>query len=409
MKSELDALMQQRNLDAFIVATDEGYNAVRDYLTNGARITGGYVLKKQGEPAVLIVNGMEVEEAKASGLQVLNRGQMGYSDIVKAHKDNPTGLRAAWWRKMFETIGLNGGRVGVYGSGDLNVYLEVFRALEKELPAYEMVGETGKTLFDEAMVTKGADEIARIRAVAERTNEVAQLTWDYIAGHRADGEQVVDADGNPLTIGMVKRFIRRELVERELEDTGMIFAQGVDSAHPHSRGTEAQPLKLGQSIVFDLFPRELGGGYHHDMTRTWSIGYATEQVQTAYDTVMEAFDRAIELTKPGVAGNVPQEAVQDYFEGLGHATSRSKPGTTEGYVHSLGHGVGLNIHERPRMSHIVYDTLQTGSVITIEPGLYYPERGFGVRIEDMVYIDDEGALVTLTDFHKELVLPLHGE
>ncbi|MEL6151486.1 MAG: Xaa-Pro peptidase family protein [Chloroflexota bacterium] len=408
MKSDLDRLMQERNLDAFIVATDESYHAVRDYLTNGARVTGGYVLKKHGEPAVMIVAGMEVEEAKASGLTVYTREQLGYADLLEQYRKEPALLRANCWRTMFESIHLTGGRVGVYGSGELNVYYELFRIMEEQLPGYELVGEMGKTLFDEAMVTKDADEIARITSVAQRTSEVVRLTWDFIAAHRADGDTVVNADGNPLTIGDVKRFIRRELLDRDLEDTGMIFAQGRDGAFPHSRGTEGDPLQQGQAIVFDLFPREFGGGYHHDMTRTWSIGYATDEVKAIYNTVMEAFDRAIEQTRAGVEGKVPQEAVLDYFESLGHPTPRSHPGTGEGYVHSLGHGVGLNIHERPRMHHLFSDVLQKGSVVTIEPGLYYPEKGCGVRIEDMVYIDDSGAVVTLTDFHKELVIPLNG-
>lgn len=408
MKSDLDRLMQERNMDAFIVATDESYHAVRDYLTNGARVTGGYVLKKRGEPAVMIVAGMESEEAKASGLIVHTREQLGYADLLKEYRDNPVLRRVNWWRTMFESIGLEGGRVGVYGSGELNVYYELFRVMEEQLPAYELAGEMGKTLFDEAMVTKDADEIARITSVAQRTSEVIRLTWDYIASHRADGDTVVDASGKPLTIGDVKRFIRRELLDRDLEDTGMIFAQGRDGGFPHSRGTESEPLQQGKAIVFDLFPREFGGGYHHDMTRTWSVGYATDEVKAVYDTVMEAFDRAIEQTKVGVEGSVSQEAVLDYFESLGHPTPRSHPGTGEGYVHSLGHGVGLNIHERPRMHHLFSDVLEKGSVVTIEPGLYYPEKGYGVRIEDMVYINHEGAVVTLTDFHKELVIPLSG-
>jgi Xaa-Pro aminopeptidase len=103
-----------------------------------------------------------------------------------------------------------------------------------------------------------------------------------------------------------------------------------------------------------------------------------------------------------------QEQVQDYFESKGHPTTRSNPSTSVGYVHSLGHGVGLNIHERPSIGHLSKDTLQPGNVISIEPGLYYPERGFGVRIEDLCYVDASGALVSLTDFHKELVLPLRG-
>lgn len=408
MKSDIDLLMEKRNLDAFIVVSNEEYNAIRDYLTNGARVTGGYVLKKRNEPMVMIARGMEVEEAKTSGLQVLNQEQMGYAELIAKHKGEAKEFRAIWWRMMLEAIGVQTGRVGVYGSGDLNVYREVFRILDEQLDGYEIVGETGVTLFDEAMLTKDADEMKRIKSVAARTNAVMKFTWDFISSHRADGDDVVDADGTPLTIGDVKRFVRRELLDRELEDTGMIFAQGRDAGFPHSRGQENQTLKQGQSIIFDLFPRELGGGYHHDMTRTWSLGYATDKVQEAYQQVMEAFDRSVEMTKHGVTGNSIQQSVQDYFESLGHQTTRSHPGTGEGYVHSLGHGVGLKIHERPSMNHVYEDELRVGNVLTLEPGLYYPEKRFGVRIEDMVYIDEGGSVVTLTDFHKELVLPLQG-
>ncbi|MEO0564556.1 MAG: M24 family metallopeptidase, partial [Chloroflexota bacterium] len=280
MKSDLDRLMTDRNLDGFIVVTGHDYNAVRDYLTNGARVTGGHIVKRRGEPAHFIVNRMEVQEAAASGLIVHSRVDLGYAELLK-EVQNPTSFKAAWWRKMLAAGGLDGGRVGVYGAGDLNVYLELFRMLDAQLDGYELVGETGRTLFDEAMTTKDADEIERIKVVAVRTSEVIALTWDFIASHREVNGVVVDADSEPLTIGDVKRFIRRELLVRELEDTGMIFAQGADGGYPHSRGQDDQPLQTGQSIVFDLFPRELGGGYHHDMTRTWSIGYATETVQTA--------------------------------------------------------------------------------------------------------------------------------
>jgi Xaa-Pro aminopeptidase len=163
-------------------------------------------------------------------------------------------------------------------------------------------------------------------------------------------------------------------------------------------------------IVFDLIPREFGSGYIHEQTRTWSIGYAPEEVQKTYDTVMRAFELASEAyEEPGQPAYTLQEAVLDYYEDLGHPTQRSQPSTTNGYIHTLGHGIGLNIHERPSISHVQRnDRLQAGNVLTIEPGLYYPEKGYGVRVEDSVYIDEDGKMVTLTDFHKKLVIELKG-
>ena len=166
MKSDLDRLMQERNLDAFIVASDENYNAVRDYLSNGARVTGGYVIKKRGEPPVMIVNPMETEEARESGLKVISRSELNYHELIVAYKEKPDALLVAWWHVMLKAADVYGGRVGVYGAGDLNVFVEVFRMLDADLPDYTFVGETGLTLFDEAMLTKDAEELARIKAVA---------------------------------------------------------------------------------------------------------------------------------------------------------------------------------------------------------------------------------------------------
>jgi Xaa-Pro aminopeptidase len=233
--------------------------------------------------------------------------------------------------------------------------------------------------------------------------------WDFIASHRASGDMVVDDAGAPLTIGAVKRFVLHALLDHDLEDTGMIFAQGRDAGFPHSRGQADQALRLGQTIVFDLFPREAGGGYHHDMTRTWCIGHAPPAAQALYDDVMAAFDAALAAYAVGAPTHHMQEAVQTLFEERGHPTLRSDPGTMAGYVHSLGHGVGLEIHERPAISHMLRgDVFRVGNCITIEPGLYYPERGMGVRVEDLFIIDEGGALGSLTPFRKDLVLPLRG-
>ena len=121
----------------------------------------------------------------------------------------------------------------------------------------------------------------------------------------------------------------------------------------------------------------------------------------SFEIAMNTYD------EPGQPTHLMQEAVLDYFESLGHPTQRSQPASMEGYVHSLGHGVGINIHERPSISHLQKsDVFQAGNALTIEPGLYYPDKGYGVRVEDMVYINDDGQMVTLTDFRKDLVLPL---
>jgi len=406
MKSDLNALMRARNLDALMVLGGEGYSDARYYLSNGAQITGGIIVKKTGEEPLLIVSEMEIEEAKQSGHRT-----MTYSDFDSPSFNYLSGdALVQLWVKALKAAGVESGRVGLYGSGDINEYIVLFQIASQSIAQYEFVGEAGRTIFKEAFLTKEADEIERVKSVAERTNAAVAATWEFIASHRAnEDELVIKDDGTPLSIGDVKAFVRRELIERGLEDKGMIFAQGRDAGFPHSRGEAEMPLKLGQSIVFDVFPCEMGGGYHHDMTRTWCIAYAPPEVQQAYDEVREAFDIALENFGIGMPTHLMQEAVQDYFEGKGHITARGEQGTQVGYVHSLGHGVGLAVHEKPSISHLLQDDVfQAGNIITIEPGLYYPEKGYGVRVEDLFFITDNGELVSLSSFKKDLVLPLNS-
>ena len=333
--------------------------------------------------------------------------ELGFYDRYQEAEGDSLKATALHWADVMGSLGLSGGRVGLYGAWQINKTIALYRVLQSQLAAYEFVAEDKATLIEEAMLTKDADEIARIRSVAERTNAVMELAWERISSLRLDGDFLLDESGRRATIGDIKDLVRRELMARGLEDTNMIFAPGRDAGFPHSRGEADAPLRVGQAIVFDLFPRELGGGYHHDMTRTWCIGHAPAAVQRDYDTVMEAFDIALEAFGLNKPTHLMQEAVLDHFERAGHATTRSEPATMEGYLHSLGHGVGIDIHEGPPISHLRRkDTFQIGNILTIEPGLYYPERGYGVRVEDMFVVDESGQLVSLSPFRIDLVSPL---
>ncbi len=144
------------------------------------------------------------------------------------------------------------------------------------------------------------------------------------------------------------------------------------------------------------------------MTRTWCLGYAPDEVQAAWDECKEIFDRVMAVAAVGVPCRDLQLMTCEYFESKGHATSCGTPGLHEGYVHSLGHGVGLDVHEQPRLSHAAGNTtlLAPGHVVSIEPGLYYPDRGFGVRIEDTIAFSEAGEKINLTDFAYDLVIPV---
>lgn len=280
--------------------------------------------------------------------------------------------------------------------------------LQDEIEDVELVGEYGTSLFSLARETKDDAEIAELREAGRLTSIVMVEVMEFIQSHRTRDEVVIKEDGTPLTIGDVKGFMRTRCMAHGLtEHNDTIFSQGRDAGVPHNRGDDASPLRLGQSIIYDFFPT-VASGYYHDVTRTWSLGYATDEVQKAWDEVKEVFDKAMAAIKLGVPLRDLQILTCEYFESKGHPTIRSHPGTHSGYVHSLGHGIGLDIHEEPRLSASAGNsrTAVPGHVFSVEPGLYYPERGFGVRIEDSVAFTEAGELINLTNVPYDLVVPM---
>jgi Xaa-Pro aminopeptidase len=222
---------------------------------------------------------------------------------------------------------------------------------------------------------------------------------------------LIKKDGNPLTVGDIKSKINLWLAERGAENPeDTIFAIGRDAGVPHSSGNPEDPLRLGQTIVFDIYPCEAGGGYFYDFTRTWCLGYAPDDVLALYEMVFSAYQQVTSMIRVGKPFKDYQDMVCDLFSSQGHPTIREDPETQEGYVHSLGHGIGLNVHERPwsGINSDEKDCLVPGAVFTLEPGLYYPEKGMGVRLENSLWVTPQGEMQVLADYPMDLVLPVKG-
>ncbi|MGE5248746.1 MAG: M24 family metallopeptidase, partial [Bacteroidota bacterium] len=186
------------------------------------------------------------------------------------------------------------------------------------------------------------------------------------------------------------------------------FSIGRDAGIPHSMGEPEDLVRLGQTIVYDIFPAEPGGGYFYDFTRTWSLGYATPQAEELYAQVREIYEELLGKFEPNTPFRDYQRMACEYFEAKGHQTQLSTPAPLEGYVHSLGHGVGLDIHERPgsRLGSSDDQRLAPGVIITSEPGLYYPEKGMGFRIEDTLWVRPDGRVEILAEYPYDFVLPM---
>jgi Xaa-Pro aminopeptidase len=261
----------------------------------------------------------------------------------------------------------------------------------------------------EAMATKDEAEINRIRQMGVITTGVVGQVADFLTSHRVKDGVLVKSDRQPLTIGDVKSRINLWLAEKGVENPhGTIFAIGRDAGVPHSTGNPDDVINLGKTIIFDIFPCEAGGGYHYDFTRTWCLGYAPDEAQALYEDVYSVYQTIMSELEVNTPFKDYQDRTCELYKALGHPTIKEDPSIEEGYVHSLGHGVGLQVHEAPwsGTGATEKDVLAPGIVATIEPGLYYPSRGMGCRLEDTITVSQDGEFEVLAEFPLDLVLPV---
>lgn len=408
MKSDLDRLMQQRQLDVLIIEGADGlsqYSASWNYMTRHQKLSG-FVVKKRGERAKILYHPMEQQQAEASGLDPVSYGRW---DLKKIAQDTSTRLESSTelWKQIFRDLELSG-RVAWYGASDASGLLALVDSLRRNLPSVEIVGEYENSVLDIARRTKDADEIAAMEDVGKRTCEVVGRVVDFIKSGLERHGRLVDSRGEWVTIGTIKKLIRRECDERNMDVGDPIFAQGRDAGIPHAHGDEDAVLVFGDPIVFDIYPKCRKTGFYHDMTRTFAIGHASAETQRVYDDVMHAFTTIMNEFKAGERCKKYQDRCCELFKGCGHLTIQDKWPLEEGYNHSLGHGLGLEVHEPLAFSSFADrgDILEPGNVFTHEPGLYYPSKNIGVRIEDTLVVEKDGSVRTITPFPYDLVIPM---
>jgi len=411
MKSDLDRIMEAHNLDAMLVIGPAQHNPPMVYMTGGGHLTGGDLVKKRGEAPILFYNPMERDEAAKTGLATRNLGDYRFQDLLKQTGGDYLQAMVMRYQAMLTELGITSGRIAIYGQADAGSAYAIFTTLQKAMPGLTLVGELGDSALLEAMATKDESEVERIRRMGQVTTAVVTQVSDFLTSHPVKDGVLVKADGQPLTIGDVKSRINLWLAERGVENPeGTIFAIGHDAGVPHSAGNPDDLLRLGQTIIFDIFPCEAEGGYYYDLTRTWCLGYAPDEVLALYEDVLTVYNWILSELRVDMPCKEYQQRTCELFEARGHATIKTNPQTQEGYVHGLGHGVGLNVHERPwfGLSATDVDRLAPGVVVTIEPGLYYPERGMGIRLEDTIWVRPDGQMEVLAEYPLDLVLPMKG-
>ncbi|MCA1688297.1 MAG: Xaa-Pro peptidase family protein [Actinobacteria bacterium] len=308
-------------------------------------------------------------------------------ELTRLARELKSGARAfaAATANLIEKVGANGSPVTVPPHFGV--------AYADELRARGFKIEPNGRLFADLRRVKSEQEISYIEE-AQRAVEEAEISDDGTLRWR----------GETLTSELLRAEMEVELLRRGCPaDEGTITAGGPQAADPHERGSG--PLKAGEAIILDIFPRGQKSRYYADMTRTFVKGEPGDELQNMYDSVLEAQETALSMIRAGVNGRAVHDKVSDILHERGYKTGKhdQKPGEplTEGFFHGTGHGVGLEVHEAPRIS-TVDEELRAGDVVTVEPGLYEPGVG-GVRIEDFVVVTEDGCR-NLTRFPKELQL-----
>jgi Xaa-Pro aminopeptidase len=364
-----------------IVATSEHDSNL--YWASGFLAPDPFIYLQLGDRKLLVMNDLELDRAKAQSRVDEVLAYSAYETRAKPRVARPT---------LIDTLA---------------EVLEEHRVSEVLVPSTfgvehaDRLRERGIKLawkrdpFFEARVVKRADEVAAIEVTQRATEKAVGRAVDALRESDIRGDRLY-WKGEVLTAEILRRVMHLSMMEDDCLGQHTIVAPGVQGVDPHNEGSG--PILPHQSLVLDVFPRSTTTRYWADMTRTVVRGRASDQLKRMYDAVLAAQLRGIELCADGVDGQAVHQEVTAVLERAGFETGMVD-GRMQGFFHGTGHGVGLDIHEAPRVSK-VSSILNTGHVVTVEPGLYYSRWG-AVRIEDMVLIEPGGCR-NLTDFPKTL-------
>jgi Xaa-Pro aminopeptidase len=348
------------------------------------------VAPREGTAHLAYFTPMERDEAAATGFALLTPEAL---DLTRwaSEAPEPADYLARVTAKSLELLGIAPGRLALAGYGQAGVIVAACNRLMKD--GWTFVPGNGLVLA--VRKKKTAAELAAIRAASDATCAAFRAVAGLLAAATVRDDQTLEVGGEALKVARLRDEVAKVLSHHGCEQPkGNIIAPAEEGGVPHSTGTQERVLRAGESLIVDLYPR---GTLWSDCTRTFCVGTPSETLRHAWTAVRDALETAHLRAAPGVRGWDLQEAICALFEERGYATPISQPGTTTGYVHNLGHGVGFDIHEQPIFKKVsgAEGVLREGDVFTLEPGLYDPtpvssDSGYGVRLEDLVWLGPDG-------------------
>lgn len=392
--------MKQHGIGTLVVSLHEGSDPSFRWLSRGAAVTRGHVIVCRGADPLLVHYPMERDEAGSSGVTTRSAVEFGYPQLFARHSSP-----ADAWSAFFSRILLDldaPGPIAFAGTQPLHLYAPVMRRLAER--GFRIFEGDGSDLLQRARRRKSAGEVAAIAEVGRRTEQVVASVRELLRNVSIrEGEAWAGAER--LTVGRLKDLISNGIVAGGMiEDHETIVTQGREAGVPHSRGTRSEPVRASVPLVIDIFPRDRHSGWFFDLSRTFCIGEIPPRLAEVHALVREAHSRALRNAAAGVSCAQLQRDTCAFFREAGWPTIEESPATLRGYVHGLGHGVGLEVHELPSfaLSSMNSDVLEPGDVFTIEPGLYDPDEELGVRIEDTCVVHDDGSVRSLSSSDRGL-------
>ncbi|MFG6119704.1 M24 family metallopeptidase [Thalassobacillus sp. B23F22_16] len=362
MEHRLEKLANQlksEGLDAAFINAKENFFYLSGFHTDPHERLIGLMIFPEDDP-IAVVPGMERAQLREAGWKY---EVISYAD----HEDPWAMLGKSVKEKATDEINIIGIEKDVLSYGRSELLLQQF----PEAKVKDIAG-----ILNNMRVIKDASEVEIIRRAAELADYGVQVGTEALQTGITEME----------VLAKIEYELKKKGVREMSFSTMVLF--GEKSGQPHGSPGDRR-LQRGDFVLFDL--GVVLEGYTSDITRTFIYQSASDQQREIYDTVLKAQKASLGISKPGTRIGDLDQTARDIIEVAGYGDK---------FPHRIGHGMGINVHEFPSMSHLNDGQLKEGMVYTIEPGIYDPAIG-GVRIEDDVLVTDEG-YETLTKFPKEL-------